>query len=1094
MKSKLILCATILAAASVSRAAYTPVAIQSGSYNADVIVEANAGPRLDLATSATVDNGTNNRANTWFEIGFDTNNPANGLPAAGSTFTAVDDATHSFTMAPSYTAPNGIAIDTVVTSGTFTLTTPAAYTKLSFLGSGGNGGDGINVVVHHQDGTSEPGTFGCPDWFNGTGVAYIAGGRCTSSINLTTEVSGTGGTPTRGNPRIYYRDITLTNTTSPVTSIDLSYASGGANSHNDIMGVSGALTSGDGTTVTPITVTGYDYDFIVEAGAAKRGRVVTQTIVDGTNVWATTQSLDNGGNTANSWYEMGFNHNNAASGSFNSPLQDLTKTGLPHPNSYITNASGDHIYQMPPDYTANNAIFIGLVVTNDTITLATPTAFSGLSFLGSAGNGPVKVNLVINHQGGTSETNTLTVNDWFNTGAAVAYVANGRVAVDTAQYNNVSTGTGAGNSGVPVLLQNDIVLADQVNPVTSIYLENTNTAGGRFAILALSGAQGALPPVITQNPAATNQYVGANISFTAAASANASLTYQWQKQTNGVFGNLSNGGNISGATTTTLTINPIGLTDQAQYRMVAIDSAGFANSAAALLSVFSTNLDVTQPGDPVTGVNISPFGDGPVPTTIDNSMSTKFGANFTAGTVPGLIITTAASGLTAVNGLRIYTGSDSSGRDPSSFKLEGSVDGGHTYTLIASNTITLSDTRNTSAGVAPDPLTMVCTEVDFNNTNGYTTYKISFPTVKSGTQVQFQEMELLGTTVPGTYFYYQPPDARSFDQGSAYFAAYANNVNSQSWFKVNNGTYVPLSDGGHITGSQTAGLSISPATFADSADYVNVAYDGSQYITSSIAHLYIFSTNVDITQPADPATGFGDESGRFNNNGPAYAFDNTFTEYQNGGSGLNASAGFPPFGGPVGVIVTPSVGSTVLAGVRFYPGGDAPDNDPSGYVLEGSNDGTTYTTIASGPILLPAARNTIDLVVDPTQASAQEILFSNTKGYTSYRITFPTVANPANDGASYLEVGDIELLGVAGVGVAQPVISTTTLSGGNLHIAGSGGSPNGTFSVVTNGNLTLPTGSWTQAMTGTFDASGNFSVSLPVSASDPQLFYLIKTP
>jgi hypothetical protein len=29
-----------------------------------------------------VDQGTNNYANTWFEIGFDTNNPGNGLPAA----------------------------------------------------------------------------------------------------------------------------------------------------------------------------------------------------------------------------------------------------------------------------------------------------------------------------------------------------------------------------------------------------------------------------------------------------------------------------------------------------------------------------------------------------------------------------------------------------------------------------------------------------------------------------------------------------------------------------------------------------------------------------------------------------------------------------------------------------------------------------------------------------------------------------------------------------------------------------------------------------------------------------------------------------
>ena len=78
-----------MALASISQAAYTPVAIQSSSYNADVIVESNAIPTLTLSTSASVDQGTNNWQNTWFEIGFDTANPGNGLPAAGSTFTAV---------------------------------------------------------------------------------------------------------------------------------------------------------------------------------------------------------------------------------------------------------------------------------------------------------------------------------------------------------------------------------------------------------------------------------------------------------------------------------------------------------------------------------------------------------------------------------------------------------------------------------------------------------------------------------------------------------------------------------------------------------------------------------------------------------------------------------------------------------------------------------------------------------------------------------------------------------------------------------------------------------------------------------------------
>jgi len=136
-----------LAGASISQAAspYLPVPITATSYNQDAIVESNATPRLDVVTTATVDQGTNNGANTWFEQGYDVANPGNGLPPANTVFAAQDNANYSFRTPPTYVGPNGILIDTVVTSGTFTLTTPAAYTLLSFLGSGGNGGDVIGV-------------------------------------------------------------------------------------------------------------------------------------------------------------------------------------------------------------------------------------------------------------------------------------------------------------------------------------------------------------------------------------------------------------------------------------------------------------------------------------------------------------------------------------------------------------------------------------------------------------------------------------------------------------------------------------------------------------------------------------------------------------------------------------------------------------------------------------------------------------------------------------------------------------------------------------------------------------------------------------
>jgi len=1095
MKSRIIICAIALVSASISQAAYQPIAIQSSSYNADVIVEANATPRLTISTTASIDEGTNNYNATLFERGFDTANPNNGLPPHGSTFTSMDNANFSFQMAPSYMAPNGILIDAFVTNGTFTLVTPQKYTTLSILGLGGNGGDQMTAIIHHQDGTTENGTVATADWFGGTtGIAVIMGGRINQVYNLNPEVDGNSGDGL-GNPRVYHREITLTNTSNAVTSIVLDYLSGSSGSHSDVMAVSGAVTGGSGA-VAPIAVTGYDYDFIVESNAPMNGRVVSQTIVGGTNVWATDQSLDSDTDTGNSWYEQGYNLNNAASGTYNNPNQDFTRTGLPHPGGYITNAALDHVYQMAPSYTGPDAIYINdqNAYTNATITLTTPAAYTGLSLLGSAGNGPVVVNYVINYQGGNTQTGVLSIADWFD-GNNATFVANGRVGVDHAQFQNVS-------GGVPILHQNDIVLTDTTDPVVSINLQNTNgvSAGltsGRFSILAVSGNLGALPPIISQQPLSVNAYVGTSATFTSTATANAPITYQWQKGTNGVYVNVSNGGDISGATTTILDINPIGYGDAADYRLVAIDSASSVASGAATLGVFSTNLDVTQPGDPITGVNISAFGDGAPAFAIDDSMDTKFGANISGG-IPGLVVTPAA-GLTVLNALRIYTGSDSTGRDPASYELEGSTDGGHTYTVISSNSIVLSDNRNPLvSGEAPNPLTQFCTEVRFPNTVGYTKYEIFFPTQKGSGQIQFDEMELLGTNDNSQpYFSPQPFDQKAFNGGSVTFNATPvfNPTPTVSWLKGTNGVYVQLANGGNITGATSTSLGINPATFADSADYIAVANSTAGYVTSSIAHLYIYSTNTDVSQPGDTITGFGDTTGtRYGaNTNAANVIDDTFIEWINGGSGFSAGAGFPPFGGPVGVVLTPAVGSTVLTGLRVYPGQDAADSDPSGFVLEGSNNGgTSYASIASGSLSLPLDRNSVSIAVDPTLAAVQEVLFSNTKSYTTYRLTFPNVRSPGT--AADLEVGDVEFLGVPSVTGAPVVISHTTLSGGNLSITGSGGTANGTFSVLTNASLTVPLSGWGTNMTGTFDSSGNFSISLPVTTANPHLFYLIKTP
>src|SRR4051812_135040 len=131
--------------ASEIRADFNPVTLATSSFNADVVVERTAPGPIGRATNASMDGGTNNSGASWYEVGFNLAAPTTGVPTAGSTFTSASLAGHQYQMAPSYTANNAMLINGIISNGTWTLTTPAIYTNLSFLTSGGHNGRTIGV-------------------------------------------------------------------------------------------------------------------------------------------------------------------------------------------------------------------------------------------------------------------------------------------------------------------------------------------------------------------------------------------------------------------------------------------------------------------------------------------------------------------------------------------------------------------------------------------------------------------------------------------------------------------------------------------------------------------------------------------------------------------------------------------------------------------------------------------------------------------------------------------------------------------------------------------------------------------------------------
>jgi Immunoglobulin domain/Immunoglobulin I-set domain len=90
-----------------------------------------------------------------------------------------------------------------------------------------------------------------------------------------------------------------------------------------------------------------------------------------------------------------------------------------------------------------------------------------------------------------------------------------------------------------------------------------------------------ITPLSVSSPAGQTNYAGKNVSLNVTANGTPPLTYQWQKS--GL--NLSNGGNLSGATTNTLSINPAATSNSGNYQVIVNNTSGSVTSSVASVSI-----------------------------------------------------------------------------------------------------------------------------------------------------------------------------------------------------------------------------------------------------------------------------------------------------------------------------------------------------------------------------------------------------------------------------------------------------------------------------------------------------------------------------
>ncbi|MGA2052459.1 MAG: immunoglobulin domain-containing protein [Opitutales bacterium] len=143
--------------------------------------------------------------------------------------------------------------------------------------------------------------------------------------------------------------------------------------------------------------------------------------------------------------------------------------------------------------------------------------------------------------------------------------------------------------------------------VTSAYgIDGTNIVG-EYMGAAVSGFLATLTansaPAITTQPGNESVTAGNSTTFTAAANGTPTPTLQWQisKNDGTTWDNLSDGGNISGATTDTLTLGNVTLAQSGdKFQLLATNSAGNATSDAVTLTVNSAHPPPTITTQPVS--------------------------------------------------------------------------------------------------------------------------------------------------------------------------------------------------------------------------------------------------------------------------------------------------------------------------------------------------------------------------------------------------------------------------------------------------------------------------------------------------------------
>ncbi len=717
--------------------------------------------------------------------------------------------------------------------------------------------------------------------------------------------------------------------------------------------------------------------------------------------------------------------------------------------------------------------------------------------------------------------------------------------INTANAQSATRVTLTGTNGI--VARNVAALRFDFNVLVSA-VENGFTGYAEFQTFGQPSAPAPVLSVDTQ-PATASDVVGSQMIFVAAFRSDTPLSYQWRK-------NIGNGPvNIPGATNPTLTLNNLQLSDSGAYSVKASNAADSSFSRSSTLVVNplpapdASGVIVSPANQTGTGARFTPTWPIPAGSLIARSApSAKVGnvGSFMAEGAGGLMLLTdgtygavgsannstlatcgtstgnsvtytlngSQSGFDLTN-IMVYAGWSDKGRDQQAYTIS--------YSTVAdpNNFIDLSSTDYnpdiatgissadrvtfTSSTAAPLAANVARIKFDFTNPSGENGY--------SG----YAELTILGSpsatvSLPPVLMTDTLPATGSDVEGSevTFTAVFSGKTPiTYQWRKDIGGGPVD------IPGATSATLKLSNLTLSDSGSYSVLA-------ANSLGTAPSTPNNFTVNSAPTPANGILVADANQTSSGAAFSPTWTIAPGSllaglapstvGGGNFATEGAGGIVIltdgkFGSVGAVNSTLASCGVNAGTNltYTLAGSASGYDLTRIVTYGgwgdNGRDEQHYTVSYSTVLDPATFVTLvsadyNPTVDANIPTADRITITSATtaplatNVSAVKFDF---TNPAGENG-WSGYAELSLFGVASTPVKQLTFESTTVTNGNLVMAGAGGTPGASYTVLESTNAAAPLSSWITNRIGVFDATGAFSTAIPIQKTAPAWFFTLRVP